>query len=106
MGTLGRSPGIGMGRKIKAFFDTECDRAKVPPYNGNDSTSRLEGYKPLCFQTYSDKHKQGDARGAREVRRRTSPIHFHRAVPRRPVILVPYFCGISRPKPSPGTWGK
>ena len=63
-------------------FDTEYDRAKVPPYNTSDPTSPLESWKPLCFQTYSNKHKGGYASCAHEVQHGTSSIHFHRAVPR------------------------
>ena len=43
---------------------------------------RWKSRRPLGFQTYSNKHKQGDARGTREVRRGTSCNLFHRTVPR------------------------
>ena len=47
---------------------TEYDRAKVPPYNGNDP-------RPPLVTKQSIKH--GNARGTSEVRRGTSSIHFH-----------------------------
>ena len=57
-------------------IDTEYDRAKGPPYNGSRSHLAPGSLKALCFQTYEDKLQQGDARGAREVRRGTSSIYF------------------------------
>ena len=41
-----------VGKGGLSLIDTEYDRAKVPPYNGSDPTSRLERYMPLGFQTY------------------------------------------------------
>ena len=49
-------------------FDTEHDRAKVPPRNGNDHRPSLAVQK--------------DAGGASEVRRGTSSINFHCPAPR------------------------
>ena len=38
--------------KPPMLVDTEYDRAKVPPYNGNDPRSPLVVSKPFCFHPY------------------------------------------------------
>ena len=63
-------------------FDTEYDRAKVPPYNGSDSPPTPGSLKPLLFAPLVKKTQTRNARGMSEVRRGTCSIHFHCPVPR------------------------
>ena len=58
------------------FCETEYERAKVLPYNGNDPRPPLVVYKPFCFHSIKRSTKQVEARGASEVRRGTSSIPF------------------------------
>ena len=60
-------------------FNAEYDRAKVPPYNGNDPPPAPGSLKAPLFPPLLNK---GNARGTSEVRRGTSSIHFHCPVPR------------------------
>ena len=67
-------------------------RHRIWPGEGSTDTP-LEVEKPLCFQTYWNKWKHRDARGAREVWRCTSSINFHRPVPRRSGHIGPRISG-------------
>ena len=57
-------------------IDAEYDRAKAPPYNGNDPRPPPGSLKALSASTPTKQStKQGDARGASEVRLGTSSNH-------------------------------
>ena len=79
-----KSQGHSCKSPAKVSKETEYDRAKVPPYNGNDPRPPLVvKTKTFLFPPLLNKvRKQGNARGASEVRRGTSSIHFHCPVPR------------------------
>ena len=67
---------------IQAKIDTEYDRAKVPPYSGNDPALPWQSKSPSVSTPIKQSTKQGGARGVSEVRRGTSSNRFHCPVPR------------------------
>ena len=81
MGNLG----VGGGGGAEAPFTVKMgpllgENALVLPYNGNDPTSPWKAKSPFASRPFKISIK-GNARDAREVRRCTSSIHFHRTVP-------------------------
>ena len=76
---------------IGCKIHTEYARAKVLPHNGNDPPPTPGSLNSASVSTPIKRStKQGDARGTSEVRRGTSPIHFHCPVPQRtlPVLKI------------------
>ena len=76
------------------LFNTEHDRAKVPPYNGNDPCPPLVSKSPSVSTPIKQSTKQGNARGTSEVRHGTSSIHFPCPAPRS----SSHISGISKPR--------
>ena len=83
--------------QISSLVDTEYDRAKVPPHNGNDPPPAPGSLKALLFATpIKQSTKQGNARGTSEVRRGTSSNHFHCPVPRSSSHIGPRYWSLCR----------
>ena len=65
------------------FIDTEYDRAKVPPYNGNDPPPAPGSLKALLFPPLLNEVQNKGTQGVHsEVPRGNPSIHFHCPVPR------------------------
>ena len=71
-----------------SLFDTEYDRAKVPPYNGNDPRPPLVVSKsPSVSTSMKQSTKQGNARARARYSAELPPIISIVRYPGRPVIL-------------------
>ena len=90
-----RSIGPAPGPLQKCVRDT-C-RHRIWPGEGSTVQRRRshiapESLKALCFKTCENRHKKGHTRGAHEVRRGTSSIHFRRTVLRSSSHIGPRIC--------------
>ena len=71
-----------------SIFDTEYDRAKVPPYNGNDPPPAPSSLKAFLFPPLSNKvQNKGMRWGTSKVRRGLPPFVSIVRYPGRPAIL-------------------
>ena len=74
----------------KPYFDTEYDRAKVPPYNGDDPRPPLAVLKLSCFPPLLSKVQDMGTQGVRaRYDAELPPIIAIVRYPGRPVILGP-----------------
>ena len=68
---------------LLSIFDTEYDRAKAAPHNGNDPPPAPGSLKRSLFPPLLNNVENKGTQGVpSEVRRGTSSIHFHCPVPR------------------------
>ena len=75
------------------YFDTEYDRANVPPYNGNDPPPAPGSLKRSLFPTLLNEVQNKGTQGVRaRYGAELPPIISIVRYPGRPVISVPDYC--------------
>ena len=87
---------------VHVRFDTEYDRANVPPYNGNDPPPAPGSLKRSLFQTLLNEVQNKGTQGVRaRYGAELPPIISIVRYPGRPVISVPDRCPLRT-----GSWAR
>ena len=73
---------LKLSENFERHFDTEYDRAKVPPYNGNNPPPAPRSLKALLFPPLLNNVENKGTQGVRARYAGTSSIHSHCPVPR------------------------